>query len=627
MVLLGACTRGVRNGPPELLKEEKQPFVNKIVLVGNEAFSDKKLKKQMYTKESTIFSIFRKPRLRTDFLRRDVANIEAFYHASGFLEAEVTLRELVILKDEAFVDIIIDIRESEATRVESVAFRHESVVAEKDLRKDLQLTEGDPYNPTVLESDVYAIKRRYFDKGFLAVEVADSVEVTERRVAIEYTIEPGPVIQINEIEIRGNVLTKTSILEKELTVKTGEVFRLSKALESQRNLFETGLFTEAEIIPENLDTERRTVDLVVRVRERKSAYVEAGFGVGNVLGSRVVGEWGDRNLFGTGRRLRLKSEYSFGIFKEGTFDFEDLDPRVKFYRYDVEFNQRHVFGTKVLLGFNAFLEKDATVDPIVIRTTGLLLGGKRRVRRNTEVFLDVRQERIERESPDIDNEKSTSRIIGATIAHDTRNFILDPRTGGYRNLRLELAGGLLGGDNDFYTMTGTYQKYVKLGWGVVLGLRTRAGFADAYGNSATVPIENRYFTGGGNSVRGYDENSLGPTTTSSFSGEDVIGGRVLLLTNAELRYPLPLLSRFNFSGTLFVDGGNVWASLKAIDPKNFRLYADESDVEQEDYRYSVGLGIRYNTPVGPIRLDFGVPVKQEEGVSSGRFHISLGQIF
>jgi outer membrane protein insertion porin family len=101
-----------------------------------------------------------------------------------------------------------------------------------------------------------------------------------------------------------------------------------------------------------------------------------------------------------------------------------------------------------------------------------------------------------------------------------------------------------------------------------------------------------------------------------------------LLTNVELRYPIPILSRINISGALFVDGGNVWTGLESVEPKNFRPYADESDVVQQDYRYSVGVGIRYNTPVGPIRLDFAVPVKRDDIVDdSGRFHINLGQVF
>jgi outer membrane protein insertion porin family len=306
---------------------------------------------------------------------------------------------------------------------------------------------------------------------------------------------------------------------------------------------------------------------------------------------------------------------------------------VKYYRYDAEFGQRHVFGTKVLLGVNGYLEKDATVEPIIIRTQGVAVGGGRHLSPRTDVALRLSDERIEREGPETGSEKSHTRLIGSTLSHDTRDFILDPRNGGYRDLRADLAGGFLGGDNDFYTLNTSLQKYWAARRSIVFALRARVGFADAYGSSRDkgVPVENRYFTGGGNSVRGFEENNLGPREIVSTSGGEpslvVVGGRLLLVGNAEIRFPIPFFSRYRFSGAVFADGGNVWRSLGSLDFDDFRFTADRDDVTDEDFRYSVGLGIRYNTPVGPIRLDFGIPIKRDETDEFGRFHLSLGQIF
>jgi outer membrane protein insertion porin family len=233
----------------------------------------------------------------------------------------------------------------------------------------------------------------------------------------------------------------------------------------------------------------------------------------------------------------------------------------------------------------------------------------------------------------VGSEKSHSRLIASTFSHDTRDFILDPRRGGYRDMRAELAGGFLGGDNDFYTLNTSLQKYWSTKGKIVLALRARVGFADAYGASSErgVPVENRYFTGGGNSVRGYKENSLGPeepvTTAEGEPSTVVVGGRLLLVGNAEARVPIPFLSRYRFSGAFFLDGGNVWRSLGSVDLEDFRFTAPRPEVTDKDFRYSVGFGIRYNTPVGPIRLDFGIPIKRDETDRLGRFHMSLGQIF
>jgi outer membrane protein insertion porin family len=307
--------------------------------------------------------------------------------------------------------------------------------------------------------------------------------------------------------------------------------------------------------------------------------------------------------------------------------------RVKYYRYDAEFAQRHVLGTQFQLALNAYIENDATVEPIVIRTRGAAIGTLRHLSQRTDLTASLSDENIEREIPGAETEKSHSRLLRGSVSHDTRDFVLDPHRGTYRDLRGELAGGFLGGDNDFYTLNTSLQRYWSKSGGIVFAVRGRFGFADAYGSSkdAGVPIENRFFTGGGNSVRGFKENSLGPTELVEQSAGDpvetVVGGRLLVVGNAEIRFPLPLLSRYRFSAAAFADGGNVWSSLGAVDIGDFDPFVSKNDVTDEDFRYSIGVGLRYNTPVGPIRLDYGIPVKRDGTEPSGRFHLSLGQIF
>lgn len=616
---------------PHAAEKARQPFVNKITFVGNHFFSDKKLRGQMHTKESTFFSVFRKPRFNMDVLQRDIAVLEATYHANGFLDAKVRLGELVELEGGTFVDIVIDVTENEPTRVESVTFRHPGIVKESDLRNGLLLEPGDPYNPSLVGADVSTIKLDYFDHGYLAVVVRDSVHIDGRKVKIHYAIDPGPVIAIRSINIVGNRLTKQSIVEKEITLRVGRVFSLKDAGETQRNLFETGLFSEADVIPDSLNIRARTVSILIRLRERKSAYFEVGFGVGNIVGSRVTAGWGDRNLFGTGRTLRFGVEYAFAIFPRGE-EFNQLDPRIRYYRYNLTFAQRRVLGLKVLAAVTAFSEKDATVENLVVWTNGLAIGGARRLSRNTELVAGFTLERIKNLNITGETRENT-HSIGTSVQFDTRDFILDPTRGTYRDVGLVVAGGILGGDNDFYTLSSTVQRYWPVWLSRVVAVRLRLGYAGSYGQSPVVPVQNRFFTGGGNSVRGYEENSIGPreivnNVETGLPEETVVGGDVFMLTNAELRFGLPLLSRWHFSGAIFADGGNVWQDLGVVRFGDFNPFKDRGDVDQTDYRCSVGLGIRYNTPLGPIRLDFGYPLVVEEGMDgSGRFDFNLGQIF
>jgi len=623
----------------EVEPTKKEPYLGRVVINGNESFSDKDLKGLMKTKEPSFFTLIRKPRINREDIRRDIAGLQGFYRANGFLDARVKLWRIDLYENGAFADVIIQVDEGEATRVQRVDFHTEGVITSKQLAKGMQLKPGVPFNPSFINSDVYEIKRKYFEKGFLAVEVVDSISVVDRSVTIDYRIASGPVINVGSISVRGNQRTKDFIVRREVVLKEGEAFRLGYAIETQRNLFETGLFTEAEIITENLSLASRTVDVVIRVRERKPAYFELGFGVGNIYGSRITGGWGNRNLLGRGRMLALRAEYSVGLFESGRYDLSEIDPEVRYYRYDIEFGQRRAFGTKWIFGVNAFLEKDATVERLVVRSLGGAFVALRRLSRRTDLLIRPSYARIKREITDLDTSSatfgdtlSTTLLVSSTISHDTRDFMMDPRRGGYRDLRLELAGSVLGAENDFYTAGTALQKYWP--WKrSVIALRARVGYAKAYGASKDtgVPVENRYFTGGGNSVRGFRENSLGPKRLipSSSGGQALtnVGGEFLMVTNAELRFPFPFLSPYRFSLAAFVDGGNVWENIEAVSWRNFRPLAPQDEVEQEDYWYSFGVGVRYNTPVGPIRADVGWPIKKDETTDNYRFHLSLGQIF
>jgi outer membrane protein assembly factor BamA len=160
----------------------------------------------------------------------------------------------------------------------------------------------------------------------------------------------------------------------------------------------------------------------------------------------------------------------------------------------------------------------------------------------------------------------------------------------------------------------------------VFAYRVRVGYSKAFGDSREtgLPVESRFFLGGGNSVRGYSENSLGPIGTTG----EARGGSVMMLTNVELRFPIPWLEKYNFGSAIFLDGGNVWNDLEEITPDRFNPFRGEDDVTADDYRFSIGFGIRYYTPVGPIRVDIGFPMIRSELMDYDyRLHISLGQIF
>jgi outer membrane protein insertion porin family len=607
----------------------QSPFINKVIITGNESISEKELKGQMKTKAPAFFNIFRKPRLDMTRLNRDIAQLEGYYHTAGFFEASVELDTLQYSTDGRFVDIVIGISEGEPTLVASVEFSQGVFIDHEELRKDLLLRPGEPYNASYLDTDLYTLQSKYFDRGYLAVSIRESVELSDYRASVYFDVSPGTQIKINNIEISGNVLSKDKVIEKEIAFDSGDICRLSKLVETQRNLYETGLFTVVDINPENLDPLDRTVDIYIRVRERKARYIEGGFGVGNILGSRIFAGWGTRNLIGTGRGLRLKVEYGYDLFEGETVDFSKMQFRNNFWRYDVEYFQRYVLGYKALMSIDGYIEKDATVENVVVRTIGGQLLTRRRLTRYSDMFLAFTDEFIKRAAFNEPINEGEVRFVSGSVSHDKRDFILNPTTGTYQFVRLKFAGGILGGDEDFWTASASTQWYWRLLRGDVIAVRVRFGYGDPYGQTEQVPIEDRFFAGGSNSVRGYQNNSLGPQEYIPEADEFLpLGGNFLMLTNIELRFDIPLLSRINISGAAFFDGGNVWENIKDVTLGDFQVFKSKEDVDINDYFYGVGLGIRYNTPIGPIRLDYGLPIKvREEQSESGLFYLSLGQTF
>ena len=606
--------------------EAQLPTVKKIEILGNRSFDDGMLKKRMRTKAPRFYHIIKKPKFRNDFLRRDIEAIKSFYRVNGFFEAEAWVEFVERDEDNNSVQIRIMVNEGPQTVIGSLGFSGQELVSVRTLMKGLKLSEGAPYNPNLLDVDKYTLFNKFFERGYLGTKITYDVKVDSTLADISWEISPGEPYRIDGIGLSGNRTVADGLIRRELTIENGEYFKLKDVLESKQNLYDTGYFNSVEIEPVELDIAKNDVDLSIQVRERKMGYIETGLGVGNVHGNRLFLEWGKRNLIGRGYALNLKTEYAFSLFPENDYDLSEMEFNERFIRHEGELRVPHILSTWNTFAIGAFYERDATVQPLVVRTTSAIASLSRRITRQTSILFSYAFEQIRREEVEDERERSRRRSLNLAYTRDTRDFYFNPRRGRYINAKAGFSGGFLGGEDHFYSFVASYQSYRRLGGGTVFAYRVRGGYAETFGESEDrgVPFESRFFSGGGNSVRGYRENSLGPQDDEG----NPLGGRVLLLTNVELRFSLPYLARYNFGGALFVDGGNVWSSFEEIEPGQFGLYSERGDTTFRDYRYSAGFGIRYNTPIGPIRLDMGFPLKKTEDIDRDYLlHISLGQIF
>ncbi len=617
---------GVRSGTSAADFGVKLPTVERIEILGNATFDDAALMKRMRTKESRFYRIFRQPKYRRDFLRRDVAALESFYRMNGFFEARVTIESVAQDEKSRSVKIRLMVSEGPQSVVRSLRVAGQDLISDDDLRKGLKLVPGAPYNPNLLEADRFMLLSKFFDEGYLAARVTHETRVDSTDIDIEWTIAAGDPIRIRDTRVEGTRTVRGDLVRRELILRRGDLFREKNVVESTQNLYDTGYFSSVEIEPDSIDAAHREVDLLVKVRERKMGYIEGGVGVGNVYGNRLFVEWGQRNVFGTGYAVSFKSSYAFQLFPNNEYSLDNIDYRSKYLRNEGQLTIPHVRGTWNTLALSAFYERDATVEPVIVQDLGLSARVAHRFSRQTSLLGGYSIERIRRLEVEEEKSRSEKRAIFGTFSRDSRDFYFNPQRGTYFTGEGRFTGGFLGGDDNYYSLIGTAQRYTRVARGSVFAYRLRAGYVDAFGESREtgLPVESRFFAGGGNSVRGFEENSLGPLT----AGGEPAGGRISLLTNLELRFPLPLIGRYNFGAAVFLDGGTVWNSADEIHPSDFRFTADPADVTRDEYMYGAGLGFRYYTPVGPLRLDIGFPLKKTADMDFDyRVHISLGQIF
>lgn len=634
------------SSPASELKEAR-PRVGLVKFVGNEHISDGKLRSIMRTREPGFFQLFNRPRYRPDFLRSDLAAIEAYYHKNGYHEVIVGVAEN---RYDEFADsqhIVIEISEGEQTLVGGVRTTGESPFKPGELLKDLSLRPGTPFDSTLIGSDIYKIRNRMWDKGFVLADITHSLSMADHRAYLTYTIVQGPPMLVGQVEIAGNHVAGERRIREWLTFRPKEIFSLKKVQDSQQHLFDTSLFRQVNLMITRVDTLAKTVDLRVEVEERKMSYLELGVGVGTEDNGRIAAEWGYRHVPRLGGKLRLDTELAFDVVREGQADFES-----RYSRLGAAYTGPRFPGTRFSTAIDAFYEQDRNPKTVDYDVWGFGLHGRRRMGRQTIFYIDFKDEFIKRKIPPLEGNpfgrtSDETRSLTFTLDRDARDDLLFPSRGSQRSLGVEVAGGPLRGDNHYVKTVGSISLYRRVWKQVVLAARARAGLASPYGRSDDgrepdgIPFEERFYAGGSNSVRGYEENSLGPRLPVGDPGSidpraeaqrgNAFGGEVLLLTNIELRFPI--WKRAKIGGVFFLDGGNVWEKPSDISLSDFEpirniescAYAPEYVTK---YRYSFGIGVRYNTPLGPLRLDYGVPVSRTGEIrSSGMFHFNLGHAF
>ena len=649
----------------------EQTRLARLEISGNETFSDKEVTSVLRFQVRDWRRPLGTPSYRPDLIDTQLRLLRSWYHQRGFHQVAVELDSTGV--DADLGDILyISVEEGPRIYIERVVFQGAEPLTEQDLRKVLTLVEGQPAPANIngFGEDIYQMRRLYWGLAHLRVRIDADLQLAEESAVIAYTVQPGPAYTVRDVTISGYETTRPELITRELRLEVGDLFAWDKVDLTRYHLLQTSLFRDVSLTVADWDTASHSAVLRVHVTERKPAYYELGIGFGSRERIRAQAAWGHNNLWGTGQRFSARLRVNWNV-EEILGHRRDFSQGELNYRADLIYNYPHPLGRDYPLDVNLFTKRETRGESALIQeTTGFLVGTSRQDNLRWTSRLDFRLKVVDPEvhplAPDDLKERFEEANVEATqtrsfifsLLYEGRDNLFNPRAGRHFTSQLELAGGLLGGDNSFLKWSGVVHRYWD--WlGGVLAARVRLGAVRPYADSRDlgsdgVPYDDRFFAGGTYSVRGYLDNSLGPQILDPSEqelidwGSDVPladnparGGNYQFITNLEWRFPMPVLSRWSFASVFFFDGGNVWEELSDILLKGFRLRSypgeptDPTSTKIWDYRYSVGTGIRLDTPVGPVRLDIGFPLKRARYVNlettvvddKWRIHFSLGHIF
>ena len=584
--------------------------IKNIFVEGNLTFPDSRILKLMKTKRAWFFN---PGTFKDDVFKEDIERIKAFYQKNGYSDVAVDY-EVTPYPAQAALYIAIKIQEGKKYFVGNVAVKGNKDITEKEVLGQLKVCTPDKvFSNEALKSDVANIQSLYFDRGYIFVQVQESTSVNPDtgRVDIVYTIAENEVAFVDKIKIRGNVKTKDIVIRRELRIKPGDKFDGEKLRRSKERLQNLGFFDEI-----NYDTEETAEpdkrDLVVEVKEAKTGAFSFGGGYSTV--DQFIGfveveqknfDWKNFPYFtGAGQDIKLRA--GIGTLRSG---------------FDLSFTEPWLFDYPVSFGFDAYKQTHERDEDVGYGYDEDVTGGDLRLGKELSEYvrgdITYRYDVIDisnitdSASADFKKEAGTNAIssLQLGLSFDDRDNVFDPLKGNLLNGTGEVAGGPLGGDKDYLKFFGRASHYFPLPRNSTLEVRARVGLADSYGNSDSIPIYGRFFAGGTYTVRGYEERSIGPVDPVS---KDPLGGNAMLIGNIEYTYPLTDF----FKVAAFYDTGNVWA--------------DMSDFAKGGYKSGFGIGVRIKTPIGPVMLDYGIPLNKtsgEEEKGSGKFHFSMSHGF
>lgn len=561
------------------IDEGKKQKIREIRIEGTRAFPGSRIEKLMKNREKEWY---RSAEFRPDLLDEDIEAIEKFYQSQGYIEAEVLAPELIYQEDDEWVTIVIKVDEGIRYYIGDIQFAGNEFFSVDVLTNQLTVSRGEPYNKEKVDATLEKLYSLYYDEGYIYAQFVPDEWARQDTVDITFQVSEGEPARVRKVEIEGNDQTREKVIRRELVIYPGDIFKRSKLIRSQQEIFNLGYFQNILIDSRTSGSE---IDLIFEVEEKPSAQAAAGATYSQE--DKLAGYFQIKhpNLFGRGQTVNLmvekggrKQNVEVGFTEPWLFDYPISVGADLYYLTRIrEYWDEKSRGGDIRLGVPfPFLDYTMAYWRYSLGDLGIF--------NIEEGYLSEYGEELEEGF----KRTSATRI---SLTRDSRDNIFNATTGSMNHYSVEFAGGLLGGEVDFHKHIMETRWYCGTFWKFVLMGKVRVGYVGGYTSPKTVPVYEKFFVGGigENALRGYPDRSIGPQR----SGRNV-GGRTMVIMGLEHKFPIAE----NIYGILFFDAGNAWESIEKTRISN--LYK------------GVGFGIRLDVPMlGIIGFDLGYGIDRD----------------
>jgi outer membrane protein insertion porin family len=575
------------------IEEGPKLHIDRIVIEGNKALTAKQIKEAMATKER-MYWIFPFSTVQRKVFDDDVDRIIQLYADHGFIQARVESTEIVPDLARKKVTLNVKVVEGPQFRTGTITITGNEVLTTEEIRLLITFQEGGIFSRGAVRNSTRAIIDRYSELGRARADVDTRTvnDLENLKVDVTFPIVEGGLVYVERINITGNTKSSEKVLRREMRVAEGELFTFQRLSRSRQRLFNLGFFDEVTVTTEQGSTPDKIV-INVDVKEKATGVFSIGAGYSSLDSIFATLDVSQRNLFGRGQevflRIRLGSQSRLGL---------------------IGFTEPYLFDIPLRAGFDIY-DRERDYDDF----TEERLGGDLRASYPLAEFWTIsglyRLENVTisniaaTASEDLKSQEGTTlnSVFEFVLTRDSRDNVFEPNHGNRQVLTLAYAGPP--GDTKYYKIVGESAWFFPLPvFNLVWAARGLAGVVTGYGGEE-VPIYERFFLGGADTLRGQRTRTVAPKDNQG----NVIGGTSEILFNTELL--IPIFPRFRLA--LFFDAGNAYGFGTDFDPTNLR--------------YAAGAGVRFFSPLGPMRLDLGYNLNKQPGEKSFQVNFTVGSPF